>query len=95
MRVVYGPGPTFRYSGLQNTHLMRHNVDDVIDHLQRSRPNNVLSVMPIPLVVPEILTQVSKIQVCRIHAGHYMTMKPIVTFYRFSKSTLQSFMMIG
>ena len=46
-----------------------------------SRPIIGVSLVPIPIVDPEIWAQSVKYRpVCRIHVGHDMTMKPIVTF---------------
>ena len=66
-------------------------IDDVINHLLLARPITVVSLVPMPLVDPEIPRYrhwlVIYKPVCRIHASHYMTMKPVVTFF-FCQNTL-------
>ena len=41
-------------SGLSIKGLRRHNIDDIIDHFLMSRPITGVSLVPIPLVDPEI-----------------------------------------
>ena len=80
-RVIYRPEPFFQYLVCKIHTWWRHNVDDVINRLLLSRPITGVSLVPIPLVDPEIWARSVKYRpVCRIHVGHDMTMKPIVTF---------------
>ena len=80
-RVTYRPEPIFRYLVWKIHTWWRHNVDDVINRLLFSRSISGVSLVPIPLVDPEIWARsVRHRTVCRIHVGHDMAMKPIVTF---------------
>ena len=80
-RIIYRPEPFFSYLVCKMPIWWRHNVDDVINRLLLSRPITGVSLVPIPLVDPEIWARSVKYRpVCRIHVGHDMTMKPIVTF---------------